>query len=383
MATYEKKKWEESNNLKKQQQVLEAYKATKPGEYSSPNQQLSADALSKWQNYKPFNFDINRDALYNQYKNNYMTQGKLAMQDTMGQAAALTGGYGSSYAQNVGQQAYQGYLQKLNDVVPALQDAAYNRYLQGKNDAYNNWQALQAMESQDYSRYMDKLNQYNAEYDRLYNEYNNAYNREYSQYQYDDQRAYQEYQDALSQENWQKQYDADQAYRNWQMAMAEKEYALSASKARAASTPTVTTAYDNGSVDTDDIKAIQRQLGIPETGYWDEVSYKAAGGVTADDAYHLAFSDPDGAWKGDQVFVNNYLAQTSNGNTNTTYQYAQGMYKPTAKAYDTLSENQRSELIRIASDGDPARAEQLATYYLNALNLAPDEEYWLTNFKNN
>lgn len=377
MATYEKKKWEESDNLKKQQQVLEAYKATKPGEYSSPNQQLSADALSKWQNYKPFNFDINRDALYNQYKNNYMTQGKLAMQDTMGQAAALTGGYGSSYAQNVGQQAYQGYLQKLNDVVPTLQEAAYNRYLQGKNDAYNNWQALQAMESQDYSRYMDKLNQYNAEYDRLYNEYNNAYNREYSQYQYDDQRAYQEYQDALSQENWQKQYDADQAYRNWQMAMAEKEYALSASKARASSTPTVTTAYDNGSLTTEEVKEIQRHLGIPETGYWDEITYRAAGEKTADWAKEKLDRDFQGRWKGDTSYINNYLSQTPTGNVNTAYQYAQGMYEP---ATVTLSDSEKERVKELAGKNGSDMAEIYALRLANKENLSNDDLDWLLSF---
>jgi hypothetical protein len=32
----------------------------------------------------------------------------MAMMDTMGKAAGLTGGYGSPYAQQVGQQAYQG-----------------------------------------------------------------------------------------------------------------------------------------------------------------------------------------------------------------------------------------------------------------------------------
>lgn len=318
MATYEKKKWEESEALKNQQQALELYKASKPKEYFSQNQQLSADALKKWQEYKPFSYNVNADALYNQYKNTYMTQGKLAMQDTIGQAAALTGGYGNSYAQNVGQQAYQGYLQKLNDVVPELYQMAYNRHLQGKEDAFNNWQALQSLEAQDYSRYMDTLNQYNAEYDRLYNEYNAAYDREYGQYQYDDQMAYQQYQDTIAQEQWQKQFDADQAYRNWQMAMAEKEYKLSASRAYAASNPTVTTAYDNGSLSTEDIKEIQAYLGIPETGYWDETSYNAAGGTTADDAYHLAFSDPDGNWRGDSDYIDYYLSSNAES-LGTTY----------------------------------------------------------------
>ena len=321
--SYERKKWEESEALRKQQAALEAYKATKPGEYSSPNQQLSEEALKNWQNYKPFNFDINRDALYNQYKNNYMTQGKLAMQDAMGQAAALTGGYGNSYANTAGNQAYQSYLTKLNDVVPALQDAAYNRYLQGKNDAYNNWQVLQSKEAQDYSRYMDSVNQFNAEYDRLYNEYQNAYNKEYSQYQYDDQMGYQQYQDALAQENWQKQFDADQAYRNWQMAQASAK----------ATAPTIA-AFDNGKVEENNIKQLQKYLGMPETGYWDEASFLAAGGLTADQAwsqFNNTYLDGEGAvgrqLQADNSYVNNYWAQTSRPKADA-YQYSQGMYNP-------------------------------------------------------
>ena len=50
------------------------------------------------------------------------------MRDTVGQAAALTGGYGSSYAESVGQQQYGAYLQKLSERIPELYQAAWERY---------------------------------------------------------------------------------------------------------------------------------------------------------------------------------------------------------------------------------------------------------------
>ena len=50
------------------------------------------------------------------------------MRDTMGQAAHLTGGYGSSYGQAVGQQQYDAYLQKLGDAMPELYGAAFKRW---------------------------------------------------------------------------------------------------------------------------------------------------------------------------------------------------------------------------------------------------------------
>ena len=46
-------------------------------------------------NRAPFRYDINGDPLYQQYKDEYLKGGRLSMMDTMGQAAALTGGYGN------------------------------------------------------------------------------------------------------------------------------------------------------------------------------------------------------------------------------------------------------------------------------------------------
>lgn len=76
--------------------------------------------------YKPFKYDLNGDLLYRQMADQYTQLGKTAMRDTMGQAAALTGGYGNSYAQQVGNQAYQQYLTALNEQIPNLYDRAYN-----------------------------------------------------------------------------------------------------------------------------------------------------------------------------------------------------------------------------------------------------------------
>lgn len=95
----------------------------------------------QFMNRDKFYYDLASDPLYQQYKDMYMSQGKLAMQDTMGQAAALTGGYGNSYAQTAGQQMYNNYLGKINDIVPDLYNAAYNRYVQEGNDIYSKYQA--------------------------------------------------------------------------------------------------------------------------------------------------------------------------------------------------------------------------------------------------
>lgn len=75
-----------------------------------------------------FSYDPERDPLYAQLKRDYAQAGQQAMRDSMGQAAALTGGYGSSYSQSVGQQQAEAYLQRLSDVLPELYSAAFTRY---------------------------------------------------------------------------------------------------------------------------------------------------------------------------------------------------------------------------------------------------------------
>ena len=79
-------------------------------------------------NRPAFQYDPRSDPLYQSYRTRMVTEGERAMRDTMGQAAALTGGYGSSYAQGVGQQEYELYLQRLGQVMPELYKAAWERY---------------------------------------------------------------------------------------------------------------------------------------------------------------------------------------------------------------------------------------------------------------
>lgn len=86
-----------------------------------------------YRNREAFAYNPTADALYRQYKASYTAQGKQAMADALGKAQAQTGGYGNSYAQTVGQQAYNRYLQELSHVLPELYQLAYRRY-QGETD---------------------------------------------------------------------------------------------------------------------------------------------------------------------------------------------------------------------------------------------------------
>ena len=129
------------------------------------------ELFNKLLNRESFSYDTETDPLYKLYREQYINQGRLAMQDTMGQAAALTGGYGSSYSQAVGQQQYDAYLQKLNDVVPELYELAYLRYQDEGDELKDQYNMYMAKDAQDYDRaqinYAQLQSQMNAAADQV------------------------------------------------------------------------------------------------------------------------------------------------------------------------------------------------------------------------
>ena len=121
--------------------------------YQSQWQSQLDDTIGKILNREKFSYDLNGDALYQQYKDRYVTHGRMAMMDTMGQAQAMTGGYGNSYAQSVGQQTYQNYLQGLNDKIPELYNLALSQYQMEGDQLKDQYSILGNREAQDYGRW--------------------------------------------------------------------------------------------------------------------------------------------------------------------------------------------------------------------------------------
>ena len=227
--------YQESDTVKHAQEMLNQQLQQKPGEYQSTWQDQLNETISQILNRDKFSYDLNGDALYQQYKDQYTQQGKMAMMDTMGQAQAMTGGYGNSYAQSVGQQAYQGYLQQLNEVVPELYAMALDQYNQEGQDMYNQAALIAQMEDQDYGRYQDAMNAWLSERDYLSGRYDSERDYDYGKYtdnrdfSYDsfiDDRNYQ-YQtdrDAIADQQWQTEFDEAQRQYDEQMALAKDQW---------------------------------------------------------------------------------------------------------------------------------------------------------------
>lgn len=192
---YQYKNYEESDQVKQYRQQLEKMQQQRPGEYQSVWQAAQQKAANDVMNRPQFQYNMGSDPLYQQYKNQYQRQGKLAMQDTMGQAAAMNGGYGSSYAQMAGQQAYNSQLQQLNDKVPELYQLALEKYQMDGQAAMDRFNLASSMESRDYSRYQDDLANWQTEREYATGRYDNERNTDYNLWADSDQREYSRYQD--------------------------------------------------------------------------------------------------------------------------------------------------------------------------------------------
>jgi len=138
-----------------------------------------ANAYNNLLNRKGFEYNLDDDALYQQYADKYMAAGKLAMKNSMGNAAALTGGYGSSYGQAVGQQTYDSYLQGLNDKALEMYDRAYARYQDEGDRLKDAYGLAKDMGDTEYGRYRDEMSQWNTDRGYATDEANLAWNRAY------------------------------------------------------------------------------------------------------------------------------------------------------------------------------------------------------------
>lgn len=184
LAGYEnsRPKYSQSQDVTDAWNKVKDLEGSKPGDYVSKYGDQIQALLDKILNRDPFKYDFNADPMYQMYKDRYLQQGRMAMQDTMGDAAALTGGYGNSYAATAGQQAYQSYLQGLNDRIPGLRDFAYNAWLNEGDRMRSNLSTLQGLDESDYARYRDTVGDYKDELNYYYNRFGDMSDREYNRY---------------------------------------------------------------------------------------------------------------------------------------------------------------------------------------------------------
>ena len=155
--------------------------------YTSKYQNQIDSAMNTVTNREKFAYDPLKDANYQALAKVYSKQGEQAAQNTMADAASLNGGYGSSYGITASQQARNDYNQQLASQIPALQEAAYNRYVNDYNMNLSALDALRTADDSDYGKHRDNVSD--------------------SQWRFG--ADYQGYRDDVSDSQWKKNYDRD------------------------------------------------------------------------------------------------------------------------------------------------------------------------------
>ena len=157
------------------QQLLQRREAL--GEYKGDPAAIYEQYLAQKNAMGPFKYDYASDPVYQQYARQYTNAGKRAMDDTLAQVSARTGGLASSYAGGAAQQAYNKYMTDLDNIVPQLEQIAYNRYRDQQSDLASDYSARLQQEALGWDRYRTERDDIDSDASLLYQLGNNAYSR--------------------------------------------------------------------------------------------------------------------------------------------------------------------------------------------------------------
>lgn len=174
-----------SQNVTDAMNELNGIIAKQPSAFQSQYMGQLSSILNQILGRGSFQYNAASDPMYQMYAQQYRQQGKQAMQDTMGQAAALTGGYGSSYASTAGNQAYQQYLTRLNDKQTDLYNQALSAYNQEGDRLQQQYSLLNDAYNNEYGRWQDEYSRWQNELANAQNRYDTERNFDYGKYQDD------------------------------------------------------------------------------------------------------------------------------------------------------------------------------------------------------
>jgi hypothetical protein len=139
-----------------------------PGKYEGKHDPETEALIDKILNYGPFSYNPNTDPSFQNYAVAFTREGDRAFNDTIGDLTSMTGGRLNSWATSAASQAKNIYSQKLMDIIPELENRAYNKYLGGLDILKGNLGILQGEDTTDYGRYRDLIGDFenNRNYSR-------------------------------------------------------------------------------------------------------------------------------------------------------------------------------------------------------------------------
>ena len=229
--------YEKSKDVLSAEKDLQNWENNKPKEYESKYSEKIDAILNDILNRPDFSYDLSSDPLYEQYRELYIQNGKKAMMDTIGQATALTGGYSNSYAETVGSQAYQEYLNELNGIALDLRDRAYDEYQDEGDALIEDVTLLRNLDGDDYEKYLGMLEQYYSDGDYLLEKLVSMSDAEFEEFlaevdawESDRDYEFKKYQDKLDREEFEKEMAFKKAEAQRDQRNADREYSLALKK---------------------------------------------------------------------------------------------------------------------------------------------------------
>lgn len=255
--------YKKSESVKNAEKKLSKWEKNAPDDYDSKYSQQIEGILNDILNREKFSYNLNADPLYQQYRELYTQNGKKAMMDTVGEASALTGGYSNSYAVTAGSQAYQEYLNNLNDIAIDLRDRAYEQYGDEGEKLFQDITLLRSLDGDDYDKYLNQLERYYKDGEYLLERLTAMSDAEYEQFlqtveawENDRDYAFKEKTDALDREEFEEEMAFKKAEAERDQANEDRDYALSLQRLYAS---------DSSSSSNSKKKSVSQTIRYPET----------------------------------------------------------------------------------------------------------------------
>lgn len=175
--------------ISKQSSVVQNYAPFSYEKFTDPYADAIAKQSKAVQDYKPFeydpySYDQRSDIRAANVKQTGTREIRRAVEDTLGNYAANTGGQASTAAASAAAQAGDYYAAQLTDQLNDVENEAYDRYNNERNFAYNKWgdqfnmemSKLNSLENQSNTNYA----RWSADRDFAYNQWANQFNVELS-----------------------------------------------------------------------------------------------------------------------------------------------------------------------------------------------------------
>ena len=319
-------------SLQSQAQALQSGKTSWTDKYN--------EAIDKYLNREDFEYDVDKDPLFQQALASAMSSGKSAMQDTIGQASSLTGGYGSTYATTAGNQAYNAFIEDAYNNLPEYYQMALQAYQMEGEEMYNQVAMLGEADANEYQKMFNSF-QVNSDLTQQ------MYNREFGEWEAGVNQAYNS---ANLQLNVYGQKSSD-LYNSYDIASNEYENAYAKE-------------WQDWSTK---ISNLQNLVGLAQKDYWDNKNYdqteywndKNFNEGVRQFNYSIGDTNNDGV-----------VSDSEKAAMNTTYYYDEkgNVVKGTKDEtkYKTPSKDMKDEALAAYNSGGTAALNQ----YINSL---PDD----------